>query len=151
MQNAKTKAANIYIKPDAPAWLHDLVNNSIPDDVCESAGDQCKTPRDDSPSKAQLLAKYIDRPVTQFKQYDVDLNAQNDYSDKDGDSLSNMMTYELLDGATVSVFIRPSEKKSDILRGLFKLADYVNRSWQDAQQADAQQLEPDNYAGEIPF
>ncbi len=148
MQNEKTKAAHIYIRPDAPEWLRDLVNNAIPD---ESSGDQCKTPRDNSPSKAQLLAKYIDRPVTQFKQYDVDLNAQNDYSDKDGDSLSNMMTYELLECASVSIFINPREKKSDILRGLFKLADYVNRSWQDAQQADAQPPEPDNYAGEIPF
>ncbi|MCF7986374.1 MAG: hypothetical protein K9L60_02315 [Methylovulum sp.] len=154
--NDKKKAANIYIRPTAPDWLRDLINNAIPDDdVCESSGcddcGQCKMPHDDNPSKAQLLTKYIDRPVTQFKQYDAHLNARDGYSDCEGDSLSQMTTYELLDGATVSVFINPREKKSDVLRGIFKLADYINRSWQDAQQADARQPGPDNYTSDIPF
>lgn len=156
MKNEKRKAANIYIKPDAPYWLREIIYSAIPDEsVCESAGcDDCgkgETPPAESQStKVGLLAKYLNRPITEFQQYDAFINSHRDsvfVPDDDGDCLFGTETSELMHGASVRVLIRPDEKKADVVRSLLKITDWINRDWVD-KQPDTQQPEHDS---EIPF
>jgi hypothetical protein len=92
------------------------------------------------PTKHELLAKYLDRGVTEFVQFDCFLNSTDDYvcaPDKDGDALTMQTTFELMHGAEIRLFIKPNVNKADALRGIFKISDFINNKYgSDARDLD---------------
>lgn len=89
--------------------------------------------------KRELLDKYVNRPVTTFKQYDVFIGAGvrvDDCSsviqpDEDGDYLSMGITHELMYGADVRVFIKPYVTAPKATAALKKIISWIESEAQE--------------------
>lgn len=119
------------------------LSDDAPDAACEKQLSE-KESGENMPKKYQLLEKYLDRPVTAFRQYDCFIDAVPDcmvQPDTDGDCLFGGSTHELMHGASVRVLIRIDESKKDVVRALLKIVDSINRNDKFESKADE----------EIPF
>ena len=131
-----------YFSDDAPLWLKQTITEAILQGQKDQANERCadespleevsKSDEHESPTKPKLLAKYLDKPVTKFKQYDCFIDAGPDcvfQPDKDGDFLfGENTTHELMHGTSVRVLIRPDESKQDVVRVLLKIAEQISCS-----------------------
>ena len=83
--------------------------------------------------KGDLLEHYAGREPTQFVQYDGFAEVQEVTGifnpDKDGDTLFNGDTWELMHGAGVRLLIDPELGRADILRLLAKISKRIKREW----------------------
>lgn len=83
-------------------------------------------------TKSELLEHYARATPHRFCQFDCFLNVGEGDDivkpDKDGDSLFNGETYELMSGqVAVRVLITPETAKEDALRALEKIRDWIDR------------------------
>lgn len=94
-----------------------------------------------SENKAELLAKYLNKPVTKFRQFDFFANetecACGEGHDTSGGTAYASDTFELMRGADVRLLINPDASKSDVLHGLMILAQFVNDDFEPKQQIDS--------------
>lgn len=98
----------------------DILEDDFNDDINEN-----------KPDKHVLLARYLVKPVTKFKQYDCFIRSNSDDKfrpDKDGDCLFSGNTHELMRGASVRVLIRPDEREQDVIRALLKITEVIRQS-----------------------
>lgn len=84
------------------------------------------------PKRSELIAKYTDRPVTRYQQFDgwVDCPAGDSHvrPDEDGDAFTGGTTYELMRfNAGVRVLVPDGIAPRDAARVLSKIADLVER------------------------
>ncbi len=102
--------------------------------------------------RSELIAKYTDKPVTRYTQFDGFIDAKEDcvmHPDEDGDVLMAGVTYELMrfdDG--VRVLIPDGIEPAAAARSLAKIADWVERSLADMRREDREHREG---VSEIPF
>lgn len=98
---------------------------------------------EDDNKKTSLLKKYIDRPVTKFRQYDCFIDSHTDdmfRPDADGDCLFSGDTDELMHGSSVRVLIRPEETRGNVVRALLKIAQWVNEDNSFKSEDDEEQI-----------
>ncbi len=93
------------------------------------------------PKRSGLVAKYIDKPVTRFDQFDAFINAKPDdvvRPDEDGDALFAGETHELMSfDSGVRVLIPDGVEPEDAARALTKIADLVERDLKQARDERA--------------
>lgn len=140
---------NMYFSDDAPTWLKEMFAEVIlqaqekmaKENTADTSSDEqnstCeeqlseKENGENMPTKHQLLGKYLNKPVTAFKQYDCFTDTGPDcvfQPDKDGDCLfGGNTTHELMHGTSIRVLIRPNESKKDVVTVLLKIAEWINR------------------------
>lgn len=90
------------------------------------------------PKRSELIAKYTDKPVTRYTQFDGFIDAKEDsvmHPDEDGDQVMAGTTYELMrfdDG--VRVLIPDGIEPAAAARSLAKIADFVERDLADMRR-----------------
>lgn len=108
-----------------------------------------------APKRSELLAKYADKPVTHYYQFDGFIHAQPDgvvRPDEDGDANFAVETYELMAyDWGVRVLIPDGISPQDAARSLTKLADWVERDLGRMQQESEARRRGKGAPGEIPF
>ena len=145
MRDFSNKAANVYLKPDAPQYLRDLISDSI-SSACEVTGcTDCQHDRTQAapkPDKAALLANCLAKPITQFARAKVYSDGFIAESQDKADLLCNAVKFGdgaldfdradfyLLDDASLTVFINPKESPRNVVDGLLRLAEFVSNHWQ---------------------
>lgn len=96
---------------------------------------------DESARKTELLLHYMRKPLAKFRQYDFFANetecACGEGHDTSGGAAYASDTFELMRGADVRLLINPEASKSDVLRGLMMLAQFVNDDFEPKQQIDS--------------
>jgi hypothetical protein len=83
------------------------------------------------PKRSELIAKYTDKPVTRYQQFDGFINAEEDsliQPDQDSDAIMGGTTYELMRfDFGVRVLIPDNIEAADAARALTKIADVVDQ------------------------
>jgi hypothetical protein len=102
------------------------------------------------PKTSDLVAKYADKPVTRYDQFDGFLNAKEDsvmHPDEDGDVLLGGETHELMSfDSGVRVLIPDGVEPEDAARALTKIADWVERDLDFTRKRRAEDTR-----GDVPF
>jgi hypothetical protein len=108
-----------------------------------------------APKRSELIAKYADRPVNHYYQFDGFVHAPHDdilRPDEDGDALFAGETYELMAyNFGVRVLIPDSISPRDAARTLTKVADWVERDLGRMRQASEARRRGEGTTGEVPF
>jgi hypothetical protein len=85
------------------------------------------------PAKKELLEKYQAREPKLFVQIDAFRTPGNEGNliqpDEDGFWFQARPTYELMDGAEITILINPKTDQKDIPLMLKKIADRIDRDW----------------------
>ncbi len=105
------------------------------------------------PKRSELIAKYTDKPVTRYTQYDGFIDAKEDsvvHPDEDGDALFASTTYELMGfDFGVRVLIPDGIEPAAAARSLAKIADWVERDLDNTRRERDRANNP--RPGDIPF
>lgn len=108
--------------------------------------------------KVRLIKHYCSREPTQFVQFDGFLGKPNDKSDsvvqfdEEGHSLLSGVTWELMHGADVRVFVKPSTPPKHAAKLLRKIRKWIKRGGMThSASTEARQGEDAQDMPDIPF
>ena len=108
-----------------------------------------------APKRSELIAKYTDKPVTRYYQFDGFVHAPADAivrPDEDGDANFAGETYELMAyDFGVRVLIPDGISPQDAARSLTKLADWIERDLGRMRQESEARRRGEGTTGEVPF
>ena len=111
-----------------------------------------------APKRSELLAKYVDKPVTRYTQFDGFIDAEADsfvHPDEDGDALFSGTTYELMGfDYGVRVLIPDNISAVAAARALTKIAEWVEEDLENQRRErdpENQRRRERDEPGDIPF